>query len=93
VHQNFLVEYISPYNPIFQQYYDQLRQWLQAHQPQLATPSATLAEIYQLLLRQAKMMAFNDAFWVLAIATAILVPLTIFFRQKSAGAPTAGAPL
>ena len=37
-------------------------------------------------MRQAHMLAFNDTFWLLALITAALVPLTIFFRQKSAAA-------
>jgi len=90
LHQNFLVERISAYSPIYRQYFDQFRQWLKLHHPQLAAPHAATAAIYQMLLRQAKMMAFNDAFWVLAISTAILVPLTVFFRQKRSGPPYAG---
>jgi len=42
------------------------------------------------VLRQAHMLAFNDTFWLLALATAALVPLTIFFRQKSKTTSGAG---
>lgn len=93
VHLNFLTEHISAYNPIFQQYDEQLRQWMRANQPQLTIPSSAPAAIYQIVLRQAKMMAFNDAFWILSIGTAILVPLTFFFRHKSGGTPAVGPPL
>jgi len=37
------------------------------------------------------MLAFNDTFWLLSLATAALVLLTIFFRQKSKTALSEGA--
>jgi len=84
LHQSFLAEHVTPYNPGFQSYFDQIQQWLQIHQPQFSGSSAALGEIYHRVMRQAHMLAFNDTFWLLAIITAALVPLTIFFRQKSA---------
>jgi DHA2 family multidrug resistance protein len=92
LHQTFLVEHITPYNPSFQHYYNQIQQWLQIHQPQFEGPSAALGEIYRGVSAQAQMMAFNDTFWLLALGTAALVPLTIFFRQQSKAAPAAGVP-
>jgi DHA2 family multidrug resistance protein len=90
LHQTFLAEHVTPYNPGFQHYYHQIEQWLQIHQPQFAGPSGALGEIYRLVLRQAHMMAFNDTFWLLALATAALVLLTIFFRQQPGTARAAG---
>jgi DHA2 family multidrug resistance protein len=90
LHQTFLAEHITPYNPSFQHYYHQIQQWLQIHQPQFSGPSAALGEIYRLVLRQAHMMAFNDTFRMLALATAALVLLTIFFRHRQDTAPGAG---
>ena len=92
LHQTFLAGHVTPYNPSFQRYLAQVQQWLQIHQPPVAGANAPLAEIYQQVLRQANMMAFNDTFWLLALATAVLVPLTIFFRQKSGVAPDKGLP-
>ncbi len=90
LHQTFLAEHVTPYNSSLQQYYNQVQQWLQIHQPQMAGANAALDEIYQRVLRQANMMAFNDTFWLLALATAALVPFTIFFRQKKSIAPDKG---
>ncbi|MEJ2164182.1 MAG: MFS transporter [Desulfobacterales bacterium] len=92
LHQTFLVENITPYNPSFQHYSNQVRQWLQIHQPRFAGPSTALDEIYRLVMQQARMLAFNDTFWLLALGTAVLVPLTIFFRQQTKTAPGAGLP-
>ena len=90
LHQSFLAEHVTPYNPSFQHYNNQIQQWLQLHQAPFAGSSAALAEIYQRVLRQAHMLAFNDTFWLLALATVALVPLTVFFRQKSETALSEG---
>ncbi len=90
LHQTFLAEHVTPYNPSFQRYFNQIQKWLQNHQAPFAGPSAPLGEIYQRVLRQSYMLAFNDTFWLLSLATAALVPLTIFFRQKSKTAPSEG---
>ena len=90
LHQNFLVEQITPYNPAFQNHYDQLSQWLQTHHPQLETSTTAFAVIYREVLRQAGMLAFNDTFWLFAWVTAFLVPLTLFFRRSRATMPVEG---
>lgn len=90
VHQSFLVENITPYNKAFQVFYHQVRDWFQMHQAHLNVlpDTAAMAVIYREVLRQASMLAFNDTFWLLAVGTAILVPLTLVFRRaKGAGGP------
>jgi MFS transporter, DHA2 family, multidrug resistance protein len=85
VHQSFLVEHITPYNPAFEAAYQRIYQWLSLHDPQASTQVGVLAVLYRETLRQASMLAFNDTFWLLAIATALLVPLTVLFRQTAVG--------
>jgi MFS transporter, DHA2 family, multidrug resistance protein len=80
VHQNFLVEHITPYNPVYQRYFDQLSQWLKTQQPQLTDPGAAIAMMYRQVQQQASMLAFNDVFWVLALISAALIILTALFR-------------
>jgi len=46
LHQTFLAEHVTPYNPSFQGYFNQMHQWLQIHQAPFAGPSAPLGEIY-----------------------------------------------
>ena len=84
LHQTFLVESITPYQPAFQIRYQQILEWLRMHQPSLAYHKNVMAFIYQDILRQASMLAFNDSFRVLAIATAVLIPLTLIFRRRNA---------
>jgi DHA2 family multidrug resistance protein len=90
VHQSFLVEHITPYNPAFQTYYTQVEQWLRTQHPQLKSGPAALAATYNELLRQATMMAFNDTFWFLALALACLIPVTLVFRGGKGGGALGG---
>ena len=89
MHHSFLVEHITPYSLTFQEHYERTQQWLAGHRPDLAVGHGPIAVIYQEILRQAEMMAFNDTFWLLAWLTAGLVPLTLLFRRPK-GVPGAG---
>lgn len=80
VHQSFLVEHVTPFDPEFQARFGQITQWLRLHRPELSDPTAVLAMMYQEVLRQANMLAFNDAFWVLSWVAAGLVPLVLVFK-------------
>jgi MFS transporter, DHA2 family, multidrug resistance protein len=88
-HQSVLVERITPYDPAFQIRYEQLLQWLQLNHTAIASPDLTLAMIYREVLRQANLLAFNDAFWALSWVVACLVPLTFLFRRS--GTPGDGS--
>lgn len=81
VHQNFLVENVTPYSLAFQSYYEQIRQWLANHYPGASFGHGPLAAVYQEVLRQANMLAFNDAFWLLSGITAGLLPLTLLLKK------------
>lgn len=87
VHQTFLSENITPYNPTFQAAYQRMHQFFQMNHPEAATQNGTLASIYQEVLRQANMLSFNDTFYLLAFLTAILIPLTFLLRRGKAAAP------
>jgi DHA2 family multidrug resistance protein len=93
LHQNFLVERITPFNPSFQSFAERLLRLLPG-QGSSATDSPQLfAAIYREVLRQANMLAFNDIFWLFALLTACLVPLTFLMRGPKPGgaADTLGA--
>ena len=91
VHQTYLSEKITPYNPAFRNAYSHAAGFMKMNH--MASPSkGGLSFIYGEVLRQASMLSFNDTFFVLSIATAILIPLTLFLRKDSSGggSPTAG---
>jgi DHA2 family multidrug resistance protein len=89
VHQNFLVENVTPYSLAFQSYYAQVRQWLETHDPSASFGHGPLAAVYQEVLRQASMLAFNDSFLLLSWITALLLPLTLLMK-KPEGPTTLG---
>jgi DHA2 family multidrug resistance protein len=74
------VENITPSNPAFQIHYQELLQWLQINKPALANPEGILHIVYQEVLRQASMLAFNDTFWIMGWLTACLVPITLLLK-------------
>jgi len=83
-HQTFLAENITPANPAFQSHYQEILQWLQVHKPALANPDGILHIIYQEVLRQASMLAFNDTFYIMGWITACLVPTALLLRAPTA---------
>jgi len=90
VHQSFLVERITPFDPAFQGSHQRLLEWLRAFHPDMARTEGVLGLIYKEVIRQANMLAFNDAFWILACVTALLVPLTLLLRAPKAAPGSMG---
>jgi DHA2 family multidrug resistance protein len=84
-HQNFLAEHVTPYNPEFQYSYEQLRQWLELHRPDLALGDGPLVLLAREVARQAAMMAFNDSFWMLAWIAASMLPLVFLLKRSGDG--------
>jgi DHA2 family multidrug resistance protein len=80
VHQNFLVENFTPYSSAFQQHYGMVKHFLENRYP-WATKESVYALIYQEVIRQASMLAFNDAFRAMALVTAALIPLTFLLKR------------
>ncbi|MDA8306935.1 MAG: EmrB/QacA family drug resistance transporter, partial [Deltaproteobacteria bacterium] len=90
VHQTYLSEYITPFNPAFRNAYRQAVRFMQMNH--MAHPTkGGLAFIYGEVMRQAHMLSFNDTFYVLSIATAVMIPLTLFLRKAPSGAGAPGA--
>ncbi len=90
VHQTYLSEAITPYNPAFQKSFANAVGFMKMHH-MAASAKDGLAFIYGEVLRQANMLSFNDTFYILAIAIAMVTPLTLFLRKSSPGAGSAGA--
>ena len=91
VHQSRLVEHISVF--------DAWRlQTIGAHLPgspvfqySLEIPHQQLGVIYRLVQAQSAMLAFNDIYWIIAIATIPLIPLCLLLpSSKKHGGTVAG---
>jgi MFS transporter, DHA2 family, multidrug resistance protein len=85
IHQNFLIEHLTPYSPTYQVYYERVLHLLQVRYPNYVDSNTVLSLIYQEVIRQAGMLGFNDAFWILSLMTACVVPLTFFFKKSQIG--------
>jgi len=79
-HQHHLVEHITPFNPWFKQRLLTLNLWLE-HQISLLPYPKSMAIIYREILIQAKMLAFNDAFYLFGIMIFFLIPLALFMTS------------
>jgi len=91
VHQTFLCERITPYNPAFREAFERAQNLLRMHHSGTPAPTEGLAFLYREILRQASILAFNDTFCILAITTAALIPLTLLLRRRRAAADSSGA--
>ncbi|WP_084057441.1 DHA2 family efflux MFS transporter permease subunit [Desulfacinum hydrothermale] len=90
-HQNMLVDHLTPYAKSFQVAMERMLELMGGDPASFFHRKLALAGIYEQVLRQASMMAFNDTFWLFAWFTAALVPLTFVMRgSKGAGAPVMG---
>jgi MFS transporter, DHA2 family, multidrug resistance protein len=82
-HQSVLVAHMNPYNPVYRDALDRAAMAIQAHGA--SAPDAgrqAQALLYGSMLRQSNMLAFSDAFWVMAVLFLAVVPL-MFFMKKS----------
>jgi len=90
-HQNYLAEHLTPLDRNYQFAANQTARVLQYNG---LTPSVTdqgsLGVIYSNLIRQATMISFNDAFYLLSILIIAVVPLVLLMRRTKEGASPAG---
>lgn len=84
-HQTFLVEQVTPYNPNLQAYAREFLGAFPGQVPGSEGGTLPLMAVYYEVLRQARMLAFNDVFVLFAFLTAILLPLAFFMKGPRAG--------
>jgi DHA2 family multidrug resistance protein len=87
-HQARLVSNFAPTDRGFQMAAHQVSQALQLRgvPPALASQAGN-ATIYGRLLREASMLSFNDAFYLLSVCMALVVPLVFLMRKGGSEAP------
>jgi DHA2 family multidrug resistance protein len=82
-HQNHLVEHLTPFDTGYRIASSQFSQLFQQQGMDAVTSQyAGLNGIYGQLLRQASMLAFNDAFYLISILMICTVPLLVFMKIK-----------
>ncbi|HVS78170.1 MAG TPA: DHA2 family efflux MFS transporter permease subunit [Steroidobacteraceae bacterium] len=81
-HQTRLVAGLQPLNPVYAHGIHSLTQTLTARgAPPAAASRMALGTLYQVVRRQADMMAFNDVFWVLTVFIALTLPMVLLLRH------------
>jgi DHA2 family multidrug resistance protein len=84
-HQSRLVENITLGNIGTRQALDGLKQWFQLHgtDPYTAGQRA-VAALYGMVLRQAAMLSFVEAFWILTLMFISMIPFLLILRRPVA---------
>jgi len=90
-HQVHLVEHFTPFDRNFQLAVPHISQMLQERGfiPSLQD-QGSLGVIYGQLIKQATMMSFNDAFYVLSVMMMLILPLVLLMKKGKEGVSAAG---
>jgi DHA2 family multidrug resistance protein len=91
IHQVHLVEHLTPLDRNLQRALPQISQMLQERGflPTLLD-QGSLGTIYHQLVREASMLAFNDAFYLLFFMMMLILPLVLLMKKGKGGTPGAG---
>ena len=82
-HQQVLTAHLTPYDAAYQATHFQITQLLQQRGASL--PDATQQAnglIYGLAVRQSSMLAFADAFWLMAVLFIAIIPMMLMMRKS-----------
>jgi DHA2 family multidrug resistance protein len=92
-HQSVLAAHITPYDAGYREMVERSSAMLQAHGSS-APDAARQAHgiLYGMVVRQASMLAFADAFWVMAVLFLAVVPMMFFMRRAPGTGQPAAAP-
>lgn len=82
VRQTYLVENLSPYNPVFQYKLMMLKSKFLIQYPSVLAAKKASGTLYKELLQQAKLASFFDAFSVLAFLSVAVIPLLLLIKLK-----------
>jgi len=81
-HQARLVAGLQPLNPVYEHGVRSIARTLMARGASpVAASRMAVGTLYQIVRRQADMMAFNDVFWVLTIFVALTLPTILLLRR------------
>jgi len=86
-HQNYLVGNLTPYDANYQMVRQATEQALRLKGAGPSAGHAADATIYGQLLKQASMLSFNDAFLLLSLFMALILPLAFLMRKGKTEAP------
>jgi DHA2 family multidrug resistance protein len=91
-HRAHLVEHLTPFDRTFQMAFPHTSQMLQGRGfiPSLSEQGG-LGLIYGEVIKQASMLSFNDAFYLLSTMLILIIPLVLLMKKGKEGIPAPGA--
>jgi DHA2 family multidrug resistance protein len=84
IHQATMVSHLSPYDPAFQQRLGELAAGFAAGGDMIGASQLAHGLIYQMLVRQATLLAYIDNFRFLAFLCVVCMPAALLFRKVRA---------
>ena len=90
-HQVHLMEHLTPFDPALRSALPRVSRILgeRGYNPSLLN-QGSLGAIQNEIFRQASMMSFNDAFYLLSIMMMLTIPLVLLMKDGKTGAPPSG---
>ena len=93
MHQNRLVANITAGDPKTRETLQQMQAWFQAHGADSYTAARKgLAAVYGMVQRQAAMLSFVEAFWVMGVMFLVMLPFIVLLRNAQGIPPTREIP-
>jgi len=90
-HQFHLAEHLTPFSKILQEALPQISQWLRGRGLVPPHPGqGGLGLVYNQLLRQASMLAFNDCFYILSVMMILILPFVLLMKRAKHTTPPMG---
>ena len=83
MHQVYLVENLSNFNPVFQHKFSTLLPTFMANASSSFATIKTNSYMYKSLLTQSRLMAYVDVFEIFALIAFLLMPLALFFKTNN----------
>ncbi|HKW91427.1 MAG TPA: DHA2 family efflux MFS transporter permease subunit [Methylomirabilota bacterium] len=88
VHQNVMVARMTPYDPVYQQRLESLRQALTPRVGPSVAGQQAVGVLYRTLVAQATLLAFVDNFRLITVLAVVCLPLAIFLHRGRGRAPS-----
>jgi MFS transporter, DHA2 family, multidrug resistance protein len=82
VHQAFLAQHVSPFDPEAVQRLKELEAMLAPQLGSQAAPAAAQAALYSIVVRQAMLLAFVDNVRLMALLALACVPMVLLLRPR-----------
>jgi len=81
VHQAILTTHTTPYDPAFQQMFEQIKASLMTQMDAASATQQAYAQIYGLVVRQASALAYIDDFKILTFLCLLCIPAGFLFKK------------